>query len=255
MIKIHVCEDEFKYLYRIKSEAEKCLILKYYDMEIGVATENPYELMDYINETDEIGIYFLDINLNSTITGFDIAKAIRKKDALSYIIFITSDADLLQFTFKYKCQALDFVLKSEEKNLPGRIWECLTAINNLLTISGKITNKVFTFKTNGLIGKEHFSNIVMFEIKAGNIHKVGMYSIDRIVYFRASLKDVLAELDDRFMKCSSSCIINTDMIRTIIKKERMIILQNGQTVFGSTRCMKPIVQRLQKDGSVGENII
>ena len=60
-----------------------------------------------------IHIYFMEINLKNEITGLEIAKAIRKVDAQSYIIFVTSCIEVMDQVLQYNIKPMSFILKSD----------------------------------------------------------------------------------------------------------------------------------------------
>ena len=55
-----------------------------------------------------------------------MAEKIRDIDSLGYIIFITTHSELTYLTFKYRVEAMDFILKDNVNEIDFRINECLT---------------------------------------------------------------------------------------------------------------------------------
>jgi DNA-binding LytR/AlgR family response regulator len=74
-----------------------------------------------------------------------------------------------------------------------------------------------------------------------------MYSTNRVVEFRSALKDVEKSLDERFIKCSNRCIINSDMLESVDRKENIIIMKTGQTVTVSTRYIRTLLKKYNRD--------
>ena len=79
-----------------------------------------FSLLEKIKETGEVGIYFLDIDLKTDMTGLTLAQEIRKYDPRGFIIFITTHSEMSYMTFIYKLEALDFILKDDPEEL-GKI--------------------------------------------------------------------------------------------------------------------------------------
>ena len=54
---------------------------------------NSGDLLNYLN-TNTVDVLFLDIDINSTLNGIEIAKQIRKTNKFTYIIFIKNIVEL-----------------------------------------------------------------------------------------------------------------------------------------------------------------
>lgn len=249
MLDVYICEDNVRQLSRLKTIVANNIMIEPYDMKLCVSTTDPYELIEVMKESSNTGIYFLDIDLKADINGFDLSESIRKYDPRGFIIFITANANMFQLTFKYKCEAMDFIVKDTKTNIGDRIRECLKEANTRFVGRETKRKEVFVFKFGDAISHEEFENIIFFEINVDNPHKVCMYSMQRAVDFRSSLKEVETCLDDRFIRCNGSCIINTDMIESLDKKIRLVTMKTGQRIDVSMRSVKPIMIK------IGENRI
>lgn len=247
MLDIYICEDDMKQLVKFKNTIANAVMMEPYDMELSVTTANPHEVIEVMKQSNNTGIYFLDIDLKSDIDGFDLSEAIRRYDPRGFIIFITANADMFQLTFKYKCEAMDFIVKGSETNIDDRIRECLKEANIRFLGRDNKHKEVFIFKFGDTFSHEEFGNIVFFEINADNTHKVSMYSMQRAVDFRSSLKEVETGLDNRFIRCNNSCIINIDMIENINKRERLVTMKTGQKIDISIRSVRPIIMKAGKN--------
>ena len=52
-------------------------------------------------------------DLGADINGINLGEEIRQLDPTGYIIFITTHAELSHLTFKYKVEALDYIIKDD----------------------------------------------------------------------------------------------------------------------------------------------
>lgn len=59
------------------------------------------------------------------MNGLVLANKIREYDSRGFIIFITSHSEMSFLTFKYKVEALDFILKDHPQYLQQQICECM----------------------------------------------------------------------------------------------------------------------------------
>lgn len=80
-------------------------------------------------KSENTGAFFLDICLQSEMTGLILAQELRKIQPRCFIIFITSHSEMSILTFQYKVEALDFIIKDSSENIRKRIHECLMDIN------------------------------------------------------------------------------------------------------------------------------
>lgn len=239
MLSVYICEDEIKQLKCLTDIIQKAITIQAYDMKIILSTQNPLEIIESIKTSNSTGVYFLDIGLNSEINGLELADAIREYDPRGFVIFITANTDKYKLTFSYNCEAMDYILKDNFNNMRIRIEKCLAKINKRFSARNITKNKIFVFKSGDTISYEEFQNIILIETSTFNKHKLSIYSVERLVDFRSTLKEISEMLDDRFIRISSSCIVNMDMIKVVHKKERAIILKSGREVLISIRCMKP----------------
>lgn len=246
MLDIYICEDDINQLTYLTNIIKKDIMIKSYDMKVALSTPNPSELIDLLENSKSMGVYFLDITLSDNMDGFELSTIIREYDPRGFIIFITADANKYKLTFSYNCEAMDYIVKDSKDDIEARIINCLEKINARFLSKGISKNKIFSFKSGDSISYEEFQNIVSIETSTSSKHKLSIYSVGRIMDFRASLKEMDKVLDDRFVKVSASCIVNMDMISSVRRKQRIIILKSGREVLISIRCIKNFEQSMSK---------
>lgn len=249
MINIYICEDNIEQLNKIKEAVENTIIIENYDMKIIKQSKDPYEILDVVKKTKGTGIYFLDIDLNSDINGIQLAEEIRKYDPSGYIIFITTHGELSHLTFKYKVEALDYIIKDDFQEVSERVGECIRYIYNKY-VTEPAEKEVFYIKSNDKIILMEYNKIIMFET-AANAHKVILHGEQRQVEFYGSMKEVEKALDMRFFRSHKSFIINKDKIRDVDKKNRIITMNNGVQCLVSVRAVKHIKKLFENQVSKG----
>ena len=75
---------------------------------IVFTASNSEDLLNYLN-TNTVDVLFLDIDLNSTLNGIEIAKQIRKTNKFTYIILFTAHFEYI--VSAYECKTFDFIHK------------------------------------------------------------------------------------------------------------------------------------------------
>jgi len=237
MLSIFVCEDNRQQLDRITKAINNTVLIENYDMEIKVSTKNPFDVLEYIKNNKGAGIYFLDVDLKSSINGIELGEKIRKYDPRGFIIFITTHGEMSPLTFEYKVEALDYIIKNDFKNIENRIYECLINANEKYSMTGYELQKVYHITNGDRIIHVEFDKIIFFETSS-TAHKIILHAIDRQIEFYGHLRDIINQLDERFYKCHKSFIINKDKIKEFDKKKRIVSLINEQQCLVAFRCVK-----------------
>ena len=206
-------------------------------MEIGCVSNNPHTILEKVKETEDVGIYFLDIDLGADMTGLALAQEIRKYDPRGFIIFVTTHSEMSYMTFIYKLEALDFILKDNPEELDRRVYECILKANQRFA---SVNNKVqanFSVKVNEKVITVDYDEILFFETST-NVHKIILHCKKREMEFWGKIKDIEKEVDERFYRCHRSFLVNKDNIREIDFRNRVIYMVNGDECLISTRMMK-----------------
>jgi len=253
MLNVFVCEDNRQYLERITHCIEKFIMIEGLDMKVVCTTTSPGEVLAYLRANQVSGLYFLDVDLKCEMTGIQLAEAIRTLDSRGFIVFITVDAKYLKLTFKYKVEALDYIVKGDDA-LDERIQECIynaydkyTARATPLQSNFKIklskdsnTDKTARKHSKGDFVVVEHSKILCFAKSDTAPHGVILYTENIRHEFRGSLAQIEGELGSQFVKCHKSFIVNVDKIVAIDTKLFKLHLINGDIIDVSMRQLKKI---------------
>ena len=125
MLDIFVCEDNAAQRRTVVKFIQNTVMIEELDMQLALDTGDPYMLLEKIKASQNTGIYFLDIDLNSNMNGMKLAQQIRLHDPRGFIIFITAHSELSYMTFQYRVEAMDFVLKDNPAEVKVKLRECL----------------------------------------------------------------------------------------------------------------------------------
>ncbi len=194
-------------------------------------------LLEKLESSRNTGIYFLYIDLNSSMNGMKLAQQIRLFDPRGFIIFITAHSELSYMTFQYRMEAMDFVLKDNPAEAELKIKECLLNAMERYTLQTNRTHRVYTIETNGRKISIDYEDILFFET-SGNIHKVILHAKDRQIEFPSTIKELTNELGCDFVRCHRAFLVNQKNIKEIDTKNRIVHFSNGETCLMSTRMMK-----------------
>lgn len=238
MLKVYVCEDIKVQRERMKSVIENIILMEDMDMEVVMVSSNPYDILETARNTEEVGIYFLDIDLQADINGLELAKEIRKYDPRGFIVFVTTHSEMSYMTFIYKLEAMDFILKdAQAEEVSKRVYECMLKANERFGSNNNRVQDVFTVKANDRKYSVEYDEIMFFETST-NVHKIILHCKNRVMEFYGKIKELESELDDRFYRCHRSFLVNKNNIREIDYEEKVIHMINGEECYMSSRLMK-----------------
>lgn len=237
MLKIYVCEDVEVQRDKIQKVIENIVLMEDLDMELGCVSEDPHRILEKVKETEEVGIYFLDIDLGADMTGLTLAQEIRKYDPRGFIIFVTTHSEMSYMTFIYKLEALDFILKDDSEELGKRVYECILKANQRFASVNNKMQANFSVKVNEKVFTVDYDEILFFETSP-NVHKIILHCKNRQMEFLGKIKDIEKELDERFYRCHRSFLVNRENIREIDFQNRVIYMVNGDECLISSRMMK-----------------
>lgn len=236
-MRVIICEDDYSQRIFIKNEITKYASFHLPSIEITLIAARAEDVVNFINH-NQGDCYFLDIELEGDMNGLELAGIIREKDPLANIIFITTFADKLKLTFKYKIAAMDYIVKSTDKpKFSKRITDALeTAYKRYLIIGQTQTANILQIKIGDTIKNIKYDDIYYFET-AAVAHKIKLHTNNGIYEFYGKLKE-LEKIDSRFCRCHNSYLINIDYVKEYHPKSRILLMQNGHECLVSYRYSK-----------------
>ena len=239
MLNIFVCEDNTIQRQTIVQIIQNTVLIEELDMRLVLDAGDPYVLLEKVRTSQNTGIYFLDIDLNSDMNGMKLAQQIRLFDPRGFIIFITAHSELSFMTFQYRVEAMDFILKDNPAETKVKIRECLLNAIERYTLQTNKVHKVYTIQTGGRKISVDYEDIFFFETSS-NIHKVVLHAKNRQIEFSGTIKDLINTLDDNFIRCHRSFLVNKNNIKEVDAKKRIIYFPNGEACLMSMRMGKEL---------------
>ena len=108
MLNFVLCDDNKAALERFEKMLNLVLENNDLDGNISLATTNVNEVLDHV-KNNIVDVVILDIDLNTNISGLELAQKIRKINKKVYIIFETAHLEYLLLA--YKCKTFDYLPK------------------------------------------------------------------------------------------------------------------------------------------------
>ena len=232
MLPIYICEDEPSIRQYISSH-----ISDYYAFhsEYGkpdiIGFSDPHKLLSYLPLKPDMGIYFLDVQLNNTMNGLELAKSIRTRDPRGFIVFITSHAEYAVKTFQLQVEAFDYINKTSSE-LNAQISSALTNIHDRYNLfqNDSLNNPRIELHCNRNT-YYYFADELIALTTTEYSHRIKLFTINGSIDFSGSLGKIRRFLpSSHFIQCHRAFIINKNHIRTYDAMGHTIELSNHMQV-------------------------
>lgn len=246
MLEIIICEDDKRQRNVmekiITAEIESCKLAT----KIAFSKGDWKELISFVQASRKASfIYFLDVEIGQDINGIELGKKIREYDSMGYIIFVTSHSELSLLTYKYKVQAMDYIIKDTEEVMTESISSCIKeALDDYENIEEKEKNELRIIQGNRVVNIR-YDDILFFETTATN-GKVRIHTMRGQIEFYETMKDIEEKVPSSFYKVHRSYFINTKNIREINKDGLKIKFINSEECYVSRRLLKGLLDYIEK---------
>lgn len=236
---IYICEDNEQQLQHIKHIVEDYISFHREGLPLQIAAfTTPYELLNAVQRQSSIGLYLLDVDLQSNQTGIEMAKKLRKLDPRGFIVFITTHDELLPLTFKHRVEALDYISK-KDSDFRTQVFQALDSAFARYDAFHKAEAPTMPLKVKIRVGSTiHYIN--GYDIVCAKVtkyqHRVQLYTSEGIIEYYGTLSELKKELPtEQFYQCHRSAIINLDFLSFMDAKEYRVHMLTGITVPISSR--------------------
>ena len=246
MIPVFICDDEPQFSALAAKLVKNEILIHEHDIGPVEVLESPEQMMGTLAEGKFPAIYFLDIDFPGDENGLQLASRIRTLDPRGFIIFVTGHDDLAVQTFKYRIEAMDYIVKGDEDRMREQIRACLISINQRMADTAQEQSPYFTIKIFDTLRHIPVSELLYFEA-VGKMHQIRIHMDEEILEFYGSLKEQEEELGDSFFRCHRGYLVNTARIKKIHLAKCEIELDNGEICLLSRRLKNKIPDSLKTD--------
>ena len=218
MLSFALIEDDKKLLKDLSHILESIFMKHDLDAEVVFCTTKVNSLLSYVSK-NKVDVLFLDIDLNSNLTGIQIAEKVRKFNKDCYIIFETAHLEYGLVAYRYK--TFDYISKPVTSQ---RIEDCIIRLFD--DISG--TTKKFIRLDN--------KNTIIAEKEVKYIKKDGMKLIfhtdSRDYEIYSSFLKIKEKLPSNFVQCHKSFIANIDNVTKVESSNNLVFFNNSSCDIG-----------------------
>ena len=202
MVKFIVVEDKKENQEKIK----KVLV------KIGIQINQEYDAKYYEGYNEELAkeiedmsirkVYIMDIELDNSISGIEIAEKIREEDWDSEIVFVTSHDRMFDEVHRNVLEVFDFIERFI--NMEGRLEKDILRI-----IKKKYDSGILKIKGSNVEVELHVKNILYIEKEE---RKSVIHACGNTYKTNLTLERLQERLDQRFIRTHKGCIANKEHI-------------------------------------------
>lgn len=239
MLNFVLCDDNLNIVKKLKEMLEMLFIKNDIDAKVGFYTDKPEEILKY-EKNNIVDVLILDINLNSNISGIDLAKEIRKHNKKVYLIFSTGH---LEYSLvAYSVKTFDYLPK------PLTIERLEITVNRLLDdLSNSSSKKFIKLDKKTIINEEE----IIYIKKDGM--KLVFCTNSRNYETYNSFNKIKSLLPDNFVRCHKSYIANTDTIQNINVSTNTVLFNNDLYCDIGPKYKKNLME-VFKHGNISNNL-
>lgn len=222
MISFIVVEDDKKTQEVIKEVLRKTVIQNDKNIKVKYFSKYNKELKNIIEDNTMQKVYIMDIELETKMSGIEIAKRIRKEDWESEIIFITSHDKMFETVHRDVLKVFNFIEKFHdmEKRLEKDIE---------LIFERKFDNKMFKI-SNRNVDLQIYYRSITYITRDKEERKILIHTDKNTFKVNLNLSEVSELLDSRFIQTHRSCITNRQRVNQWQWTKGYYVLDNGQRV-------------------------
>ena len=221
MINVIICDDNTKDRENAKKVVNSFMKKTKKEYELHIFKDYNQDFYDIIDRKIPSKIYLLDIE-TPTKSGIDVARAIRKKDVDSVIIFLTVHEELGHVILKNDLMFLSFINKFDdfENRLYKSLGKSLDVLNKKSTVRINDGNVMYTINIKDIlyITKDSFERKTVIKTD---------YTEIRV---RKTMNEIIGILDERFIQTHRACFVNEDRVFKVDRIKRVITFDNEESI-------------------------
>ena len=222
MIRFVIVEDDQNNTKRIKDIINNEKYKTYLEVKTYDFKGYSEELSNIINNHDIRTVDILDIELENSKSGIEIASLIRENDWDSEIIFITNHEKMFETAHRNVYNVFDFIEKYHD--LEQRLTEDIKLI-----LSKQNDKKMFSYKGRN-VDLHLYLQSIKYIYRDKEDRKVIIVTESSKYAVSLGVKEILELLDNRFKMVHRSCIVNTDLVSLYDWNNSKIIMKDGSEV-------------------------
>ena len=242
MIPILICDDDTLWTQKLSKEIERFQIASDWEVCLTHVSHTPEIFLQYLRqERPQMGIYLLDIDLQSDISGMELGKEIRRLDSSAQLIFITTHDELVFPTLSMGFGVCNFIIKDQE-NWREQLHQTFQNIEAFFRSWNHPQTPSLTLKC-GSLRETLPKQDIYFITSIKNTHRFQICSKNGYRDVPLSLTELEKQLGEDFVLCRRDCLVNLTHIQHMDHLTRQLTLDNQEKINCSIRGWKSLKLR------------
>lgn len=163
MLEIFICEDDEEQRKRLTKYVTDYIMIENLDMKVVVSTAHSNDIIEYLQQNNTTGLYFLDVDIQEEKSGIALGAEIRQYDTQGAIVFVTTHSELTYLTFTYKVEAMDYITKDNFTDIQKRVIECINTANQRYVQNKQNSRKIFQTKSGDKVISIEYNDILFLK--------------------------------------------------------------------------------------------
>lgn len=235
-LSIFLCDDKPNFLSYYQKLIDDLIHVNGYQMKVAVSSEKADTIIDYLKKNQiKEGLCFLDVDLNTTYDGIDLAQTISKLSPDIKIAFLTSYSDYALEAIQSNVEPIDYIIKGNSKERE-QINKILDKVSSQVIISDDALPSNFNYITlsNGTLEYKISISKIIYVETATKPHMISIIGEDFKYDFYTSLDDIQKRIP-QLIQVHQSILINPANVTQIDYKNRKIFFSNKSSCFFAVR--------------------
>lgn len=239
MIPIMICDDDTLWTQKLAREIECFQIASDWEVSLTHISQKPEEFLQYVRqERPKMGIYLLDIDLKSEISGMELGREIRRLDSSAQLIFITSHDELVFPTLSMGFGVCNFIVKGRQ-DWKKQLHQTFQIIESYYHDWNQPKTPSLTLKY-GNHRETLPKDDIYFITSVKNTHRVQLHLKSGYRDVPLSLAELKNQLGEDFVLCRRDCLVNQSHIQHMDCLKRQLLLDNQVKINCSVRGWKAL---------------
>lgn len=239
MIPIMICDDDTLWTQKLAREIECFQIASDWEVSLTHISQKPEEFLQYVRqERPKMGIYLLDIDLKSEISGMELGREIRRLDSSAQLIFITSHDELVFPTLSMGFSVCNFIVKSRQ-DWKKQLHQTFQIVESYYHDWNQPKTPSLTLKY-GNHRETLPKDDIYFITSVKNTHRIQLHLKSGYRDVPLSLTELKNQLGEDFVLCRRDCLVNQSHIQHMDCLKRQLLLDNQVKINCSVRGWKAL---------------
>lgn len=217
MLNFVLCDDNLSILNKLENMLNTLFLKHDYEAKVSFKSDNANDILSY-TKNNNVNVLILDINLQSNISGIDLAAKVRETNKNLYIIFTTGHLEYAMIAYKVK--TFDYLPK------PVTIERLEDTIIRLFNDMYTTPKRYLKLSNKNIINQDNIQYIK----KDGM--KLIVYTDKKTYESYSSFNKIQNSLSNNFVRCHKSYIANINNITNIEATQNVIKFNNNECYIG-----------------------